>query len=67
MNRNLKFSFICFSTNFLKKVIVDKDVMIEELTKKAEDLENSIKNATLKSAGATYSEFSMMTEPCKNL
>ena len=48
-------------------MIVDKDVMIEELTKKAEDLENSIKNATLKSAGATYSEFSMMTEPCKNL
>jgi len=47
----------------LKKLLSEREVLIEELTKKSEELESAIKNATSKSAVATYEVASIVTEP----
>ena len=51
----------------LKKLLSEREVLIEELTKKSEELESAIKNATSKSAVATYEVASIVTEPSKFL
>ncbi len=47
----------------LKKLLSEREALIEELSKKSEELESAIKNATSKSAGATYDVASIVTEP----